>query len=623
MKELSRIPWRPLKSSSSSPPPQVVARRGAVHGHHDHSMGVDIPDSNLRLVLDMKENEATAVDFKLLSDNKRQLYSAPLRPPLPSVGPPLPLPVGNGNNFRVGFIRASDLQNALLNKHPALSVPSTSVTPSLAPVYSPSSFTPLLKYSQPLDSMPLVLSNNDQSVNNVNKNHFTREESIDASGSNKLTETESASLSVAASKTNPASNSLKSSNQSRPSPVKNARKKNSKQLVTEASTTSTTTVASTSVSSHDNLQQQQRQEEDEEVHFVEQQKQDPADVSDEVNDDVQQIVQEQQQQIKEDQNLDQQQQIKEEQVKGQQVKGQVKEQVKEEVKQEQIKGQQQRKEEVQQQMQQKRQNKKTGQIKGQQQQTSARLRKEEEDDDDKDVSSLFSDEDDDDDEEKNNNDIGFDLRRNNNKEKEKSKSSSFQSSSSCSVNKTSLSISNPDTLSIKSLAEKLEASSLFSMFPSLEDALQNMMDFMGSGYTLFLPSDESVKRLPRSLIKRLKEDPEQLKNLIENHLSEEKKAMTDASVMNSRARGARLRVSNRQDSLMFVNGVRVTRVNQNGPMGGIVHVIDGLLYPPADKNVMDTLKACNRFDGFVTLAEGTGLSDTLTSGKRLLLFIPL
>lgn len=34
-------------------------------------------------------------------------------------------------------------------------------------------------------------------------------------------------------------------------------------------------------------------------------------------------------------------------------------------------------------------------------------------------------------------------------------------------------------------------------------------------------------------------------------------------------------------------------------------------------DIMDTLKQCDKFDGFVTLAEGTGLTQILKQGKLL------
>ena len=180
-----------------------------------------------------------------------------------------------------------------------------------------------------------------------------------------------------------------------------------------------------------------------------------------------------------------------------------------------------------------------------------------------------------------------------------------------------------DSMTIKEFAARLGADAIFSMFPGMEDQMQNVVDFANAGYTIFLPSNEAVSRLPKTLINRLKSKPEELKKLIENHVSDEKqslKSMKSSLVMNPRASNSRLRVTKLGSSSITVNGQRVTQMDQRGPMGGSVNVLDGVLYPTADKNVMETLKSCNRFDGFVTLAEGTGLGDTLSKGLLLHLF---
>ena len=61
---------------------------------------------------------------------------------------------------------------------------------------------------------------------------------------------------------------------------------------------------------------------------------------------------------------------------------------------------------------------------------------------------------------------------------------------------------------------------------------------------------------------------------------------------------------------------------------GRIHIIDGLLAewpaltaPQAQPlDILDTLKQCDKFDGFVTLAEGTGLASILKQGEFYSLF---
>lgn len=201
-----------------------------------------------------------------------------------------------------------------------------------------------------------------------------------------------------------------------------------------------------------------------------------------------------------------------------------------------------------------------------------------------------------------------------------SSSSSSSNTGTCSP-KASLLVSaaTAETLTIKEFAAKIGADGLFNKLPGVEEQLQSMADFANSGYTLFLPSNDAISRLPKSLFNKLKSNPEEIKKLLDNHVSDSKKDMNDMarnnSFMSPRAASAKLKIAKGIDGSILVNGQRIVRMNQRGPMGGSIHVIDGLLYPIADKNVMETPKSCNRFDGFVTLAEGTGLGDTLSTGE--------
>lgn len=86
----------------------------------------------------------------------------------------------------------------------------------------------------------------------------------------------------------------------------------------------------------------------------------------------------------------------------------------------------------------------------------------------------------------------------------------------------------------------------------------------------------------------LKSNPDELRKLVENHVCDDKQTMKDVKsmiTMKSRAASARLVVHKQQES-MTVNGQRIVQMNQKGPMAGVVHVLDGLLYPLADKNIM-------------------------------------
>ncbi|XP_037501207.1 transforming growth factor-beta-induced protein ig-h3 [Rhipicephalus sanguineus] len=73
--------------------------------------------------------------------------------------------------------------------------------------------------------------------------------------------------------------------------------------------------------------------------------------------------------------------------------------------------------------------------------------------------------------------------------------------------------------------------------------------------------------------------------------------------------------------VVTANGQRVVVADASGPRGGVVHVLSGPLAPAADRDVLTTLSDCAKYDGFLTLVTGTGVSELLRRGQRTL-FLP-
>ncbi|KAH7972644.1 hypothetical protein HPB52_014551 [Rhipicephalus sanguineus] len=63
--------------------------------------------------------------------------------------------------------------------------------------------------------------------------------------------------------------------------------------------------------------------------------------------------------------------------------------------------------------------------------------------------------------------------------------------------------------------------------------------------------------------------------------------------------------------VVTANGQRVVVADASGPRGGVVHVLSGPLAPAADRDVLTTLSDCAKYDGFLTLVTGTGVSELL------------
>lgn len=583
------------------------------HRESGATVGLDIPDSNLRLLLDIDElaakPSADAIKLKVIereqhdrmkSDSRRSpsTYARQQSPQQqhhaangnnnnnnnnkPSYTATLPSS-SNGKQYKIGFIRASDIHTAINSgvippgsqPHP---VPSSAYVngPSSNIVVSASTGGPTIqtssqyhvKYSQPIPG-DSPINNAIHEVKNVEVHKYPSNFVETPSNSPQIQAAASLTASASASKTNTRQviqqEQQKSLSNGKTNPDrKGGKSNNSKTNSQRKIATTTTTTTSAPVKSENVVRQQQQQEEKKESpksqkkvssktfeqqqqKFTpddEQQKQAAADVSDE-QDEVDVLK-------SDDQGLDQ---SGEDDGFGDNV-----------------------------------------QIKDTSSETSSRLRAGRNNNLDSDDNS--DDEDD------------FDLL------KITPRSSAFAGQENCNAISSTFS-GDSDSMTIKEFASRLGADAIFSMFPGMEDQMQNVVDFANAGYTIFLPSNDAVSRLPRTLINRLKSKPEELKKLIENHVSDEKqslKSMKSNLVMSPRATNSRLRVNKLGSSLITVNGQRVTQMDQRGPMGGSVNVLDGVLYPAAGKNVMETLKSCNRFDGFVTLAEGTGLGDTLSKG---------
>ena len=183
-------------------------------------------------------------------------------------------------------------------------------------------------------------------------------------------------------------------------------------------------------------------------------------------------------------------------------------------------------------------------------------------------------------------------------------------------------ISNTST-TIREIAQQLNAHHILNEVSSLfESELQDFMDFSTKGYTIILPSNNAVKRLPPNLLKRWHKNMETF--MLNGYLIEGIHTIESLSKnMMITTRGKTKLIINRPFNETYtINGQRVIRANQQTSNNGLIHVIDGLLYPGSNKDIIDTLKSCGRFDGFVTLVEGTGFADLLRKEGPFTVFVP-
>ncbi|XP_076359946.1 uncharacterized protein LOC143252142 [Tachypleus tridentatus] len=185
--------------------------------------------------------------------------------------------------------------------------------------------------------------------------------------------------------------------------------------------------------------------------------------------------------------------------------------------------------------------------------------------------------------------------------------------------------SNIGTLSFQQAAASLEADAVLSLIRLDEESIIALLSAEGP-YTLFLPSNNALSRLPPQLLKIWKEDSDTFTKIFLNHIIPTKLSLEDlrqTPTIDPRAANVdTLYVNSNEDETVTINGQRIVTTNAPGPKGGMIHVIDGVLYPLADKDIVDTVIQCNKFSGFLTLLEGTQLIDTLRRDGPFTLFLP-
>ncbi|KAH7978491.1 hypothetical protein HPB49_005615 [Dermacentor silvarum] len=177
--------------------------------------------------------------------------------------------------------------------------------------------------------------------------------------------------------------------------------------------------------------------------------------------------------------------------------------------------------------------------------------------------------------------------------------------------------------SLRQVAESLGAGRFLDRLGITEIELIGLTGHDGV-YTLFLPADESLELTSPELLGSWSSGRTARQAAMLNHVLPSRVALeelTRGGSFTTRA-GARLNVRrNAANGVVTVNGHRVAVADASGPRGGVVHVLSGPLAPSADRDVLATLSDCAKYDGFLTLATGTGVSELLRRGQRTL-FLP-
>ncbi|XP_055937937.1 homeobox protein 2-like [Argiope bruennichi] len=178
--------------------------------------------------------------------------------------------------------------------------------------------------------------------------------------------------------------------------------------------------------------------------------------------------------------------------------------------------------------------------------------------------------------------------------------------------------------SIREIARSLNADAFFEFVGLSDQEIESMLTVDGP-YTLFIPSNEAVSRLPSNLVDHWRENNPDFTMALLNHVIQDVISLDQLKQggrLTSRANSATIFVNNYNNEAVTVNGHRIVHGDVNAPKGGVIHVIDGTLCPVADQDIINTLRTCNKYDGFLTLADVTKLLDTMQDDGPYTVFLP-
>ena len=175
----------------------------------------------------------------------------------------------------------------------------------------------------------------------------------------------------------------------------------------------------------------------------------------------------------------------------------------------------------------------------------------------------------------------------------------------------------PEPMSIVDVA--VANGSFTTLVAALEaTGLDVTLSDMDSSFTVFAPTDDAFALLGDDTIAALLDDTETLTDILTYHVIgseiDSSAAISSAGSTVEMVNGDSTGLSLDGDNLL-VNTVTVTTVDVEAD-NGVIHVIDAVLIPPADKgtptmNIVDTAVSAGDFGTLVTALEAAGLDATL------------
>mgnify|MGYP000300709590 CR=1 FL=1 len=156
------------------------------------------------------------------------------------------------------------------------------------------------------------------------------------------------------------------------------------------------------------------------------------------------------------------------------------------------------------------------------------------------------------------------------------------------------------------------------MFKTLVAAVKaaDLVDVLKSKgpFTVLAPTDEAFAKLPAGTVKNLlkPENKDMLVSILKYHVISGKAMAKDVVGMKmaKTVQGQSVKIMVR-DGKVFLNGSTQVIKTDIGATNGVIHVIDSVLMPSMQKDIVDTAVSTNMFNTLVAAVKAAGLVDTL------------
>ncbi|HSS65452.1 MAG TPA: fasciclin domain-containing protein, partial [Gammaproteobacteria bacterium] len=137
--------------------------------------------------------------------------------------------------------------------------------------------------------------------------------------------------------------------------------------------------------------------------------------------------------------------------------------------------------------------------------------------------------------------------------------------------------------------------------------------------TVFAPTDEAFRKLPKKTLQRLLENPAKLAAVLRYHVVPGRVLAADVVKLSSAKTASGQEVTINATSAVRINDAKVIKTDIVAS-NGVIHVIDTVLMPRQD--ILSTARSAGSFKTLLAAVEAAGLSDALRGDGPLTLFAP-